>query len=404
MTGFSAASFDPKPAISHLIDRMDERGYSKSTIDRLNSVWQNFDAYWATQPHKEFCLQAISEFMSFRYGCRLGDKDASHNITRAMCMLWDYACYGEIFKQSSINARGFSSEYQSAFNGFMDFLEHSGYSDGTLSTLRSQLFQFDEFLQNRNISSIAAVTLQDLQEYTKTLERFAPRTIERKLRMLKQLFDYCQEHGYTAEHLSPSVPKIRVSRDIRLPVTFTRDETAALLSAVDRANPLGKRDYAILAMAAFLGLRISDIIGLTFDEIDWSKRTLSIIQRKTRKLVELPLMDEVGWAIIDYLQNGRPQSPCRYIFIKHCAPYDELTPTMSRTLQKYLHRAHIKTPTGKSVGMHAFRHGLASAMLENGVPLPVISGTLGHSDPHSTETYLRLDLSQLRKCALEVDA
>lgn len=191
MTGFSAASFDPKPAISHLIARMDEMGYSKSTIDRLNSVWQNFTVYWETQPQQEFSLPTISEFMSFRYGCRMGDKDASHNVVRAMCMLWDYTCYGQIFKQSSINARGFSPEYQSAFNGFMDFLEHSGYSDGTLSTLRSQIFQIDVFLRNRNISSIAAVTPQDLQEYTKTLERFAPRTIERKVRMLKQLFDYC---------------------------------------------------------------------------------------------------------------------------------------------------------------------------------------------------------------------
>ena len=403
MARSTATPFDPRPAISHLIARMNEMGYSKSTTDRLNSVWQNFSVYWEAQPQKEFNLEAISEFMSFRYGCRLGDKDTSHNVARAMCMLWDYACYGQIFKQSSINVRGFCPEYRDAFDGFMDFLKRSGYSNGSLRTFRSQMFQFNEFLRNRNISSIATVTPQDLQEYARTLERFAPRTIERQLRMLKQLFDYCQEQGCTAEHLSLSVPKIRVSRDIHLPVTFTREETMTLLSTVDRANPLGKRDYAVLAMAALLGLRISDIVGLTFDEIDWTKRTLSIIQRKTGKLVVLPLTDEVGWAIIDYLQNGRPQSPCRYVFIKHCAPFDELTPTMSRTLQKYLRRAHIKTPAGKSVGMHAFRHGLASAMLESGVPLPVISGTLGHSDPHSTETYLRLSLSQLRMCALEVN-
>lgn len=395
--------FEPKPTISHLINRLEEMGYNKSTINRLNSVWRNFIAFWEKRPQEELSLQAISEFMSFRYGCRLGDKDASHNVVRAMCMLWDYTCYGQVFKQSHINTRGFYPEYQAAFNGFMEFLKRSEYSDGSLRTLRSQMFQFEEFLRNNNIPNIAAVVPDNLIRYAETLKRFAPRTIERNLRMLKQFFDYCHKHGYATEQLSPSVPKIRIHRDINLPTTFTQEETAALLSAVDRSNALGKRDYAILAMAALLGLRISDIIGLTFDEIDWAKRTLSIAQQKTGKLVELPLSDEVGWAIIDYLQNGRPQSSCQHVFIKHCAPYDELAPSMSRTLKKYLRRARIETPAGKPVGMHAFRHSLASAMLERGVSLPVISGTLGHSDPHSTETYLRLDIAQLRMCALEVD-
>jgi site-specific recombinase XerD len=403
MNRLPTTPFDPESTISHLISKLDEMGYSKDTIGRLNSVWRNFAAYWEMGSHEEFSLQVISEYMSFRYGCRLGDRGASHNVVRAMCMLWDYSCYGRIFKQSYINRRGFCPKYRDAFNGFMEFLEHSGYSDGSLRTLRSQMFQFEEFLRNSDIPSIAAVTPENLQRYTETLKRFAPRTIERNLRMLKQFFDYCHKHGYTTKQLSPSVPKIRIHRDINLPTTFTQEETAALLSAVDRSNALGKRDYAILAMAALLGLRISDIIGLTFDEIDWTKRTLSIAQQKTGKLVELPLSDEVGWAIIDYLQNGRPQSSCQHVFIKHCAPYDELAPSMSRTLKKYLRRAHIETPAGKPVGMHAFRHSLASAMLERGVSLPVISGTLGHSDPHSTETYLRLDIAQLRMCALEVD-
>lgn len=176
----------------------------------------------------------------------------------------------------------------------------------------------------------------------------------------------------------------------------------ALLEAVDRANPLGRRDYAILTMAATLGLRISDIIGLTFDEIDWTKKTLSIIQRKTGKLVELPLPENVGWAIIDYLRSGRPQSSCNHVFIKHCAPYDALSYSMAKTFQKYMRRAGIQRPAGKPIGMHTLRHSLASAMLEKEIPLPIITGTLGHRNPHTTETYLRIAISQLRKCALEV--
>ncbi|MPN16568.1 Tyrosine recombinase XerD [bioreactor metagenome] len=225
----------------------------------------------------------------------------------------------------------------------------------------------------------------------------------RKLCLLKQFLRFAYENGFIAEALSPTIPKLRIPRNLQLPTVFTKEEVNALLAAVDRSNPLGKRDYAILILAAGLGLRVSDIIGLTFDEIDWSKKLLSIVQQKTGKLVELPLSDEIGWAIINYLQNGRPESECNRVFVKHCAPYDALTPSMYRTMQKYLQKAGIKRPVGKPTGMHAFRHSLASAMLEQMIPLPVISGTLGHTDMHSTETYLSIDLHQLRSCALEVD-
>lgn len=120
-------------------------------------------------------------------------------------------------------------------------------------------------------------------------------------------------------------------------------------------------------------------------------------------MVELPLTEEVGWAIIDYLQNGRPQSDCDHVFIKHCAPYDALSPSMYRTIQKYMQKAGIKCLNGKATGMHALRHSLASSMLAQKTPLPIISGTLGHTNPHSTETYLGIGLHQLRECALEVE-
>ena len=118
------------------------------------------------------------------------------------------------------------------------------------------------------------------------------------------------------------IPRIHVPKSIELSTVFTREKVQKLLTSVDRSNPLGRRDYALLIMAAKLGLRVSDIINLTFDEIDWAKKTLSITQQKTGKLVELPLTEDVGWAIIDYLQNGRPESECIHVFIKHCAPYD----------------------------------------------------------------------------------
>lgn len=396
-------TFEPRSTIFQLKGRLVEMNYSKSTIDRLDSVWRNFSQYWDEHSQLEFCIQTMQEFISFRYGCELGDKDKAHNVRRAMNMLWDFAWHRQVFKQSSLNSRKFSTAYRDAFEGFLSYLIQCGYSEGSVRTFRSRLFQFEGYLLSNKISTLDNLTSECLNKYTKTLGSFAPKTAVRKLRLLQQFLQFAYENGFVAEPLSPMIPKLRIPRNLQLPTVFTKEEVNTLLAAVDRSNPLGRRDYAIIILAAGLGLRVSDIIGLTFDEIDWSKKLLSIVQQKTGKLVELPLTDEIGWAIIDYLQNGRPESECDHVFVKHCAPYDALTPSMYRTVQKYLQKAGIKGPVGKPAGMHAFRHSLASAMLEQRIPLPVISGTLGHTDMHSTETYLSIDIHQLRSCALEVD-
>ncbi len=117
----------------------------------------------------------------------------------------------------------------------------------------------------------------------------------------------------------------------------------------------------------------------------------------------MPLPDDVGWAIIDYLKNGRPICDNEMIFVNHNPPYTELNPTAGNLVAKYMRKAGIETPTNKVCGMHTLRHSLASGMLAEGIPIPTISSVLGHADISSTETYLRVDIKSLRKCALEVD-
>ena len=149
-------------------------------------------------------------------------------------------------------------------------------------------------------------------------------------------------------------------------------------------------------------MRSCDIKALQFSYINWKEKTISFAQKKTKKRLSLPLPDDVGWAIIDYLKNGRPISDSEYVFIQHTPPYAQYA-DMRNILVKQMRKAGISTPANKRIGMHCFRHSLATTMLEKGVALPVISQTLGHADISSTEVYLRINLSQLKLCALEVD-
>ncbi|WP_244910469.1 site-specific integrase [Caldibacillus thermoamylovorans] len=172
---------------------------------------------------------------------------------------------------------------------------------------------------------------------------------------------------------------------------------------MDRGNPKGKRDFVMVLLAARLGLRASDICGLKFENVHWETNTIHLVQKKTKKKIELPLLTEVGNAIIDYLKFGRPQSDLPYLFLRAGQPYDRLEePTLHSIVSFYLKQAGIKNIENKKHGPHALRHSLAGILLEKKTPLPVISEVLGHTNTESTKTYLRIDLDTLRQCALDV--
>ncbi|WP_372364573.1 site-specific integrase [Candidatus Uabimicrobium sp. HlEnr_7] len=175
--------------------------------------------------------------------------------------------------------------------------------------------------------------------------------------------------------------------------------------AIDRGNPSGKRDYAIILLACRLGLRVKDIKNLTLENFHWEKKQLTFVQSKTRKSITLPLVQDVGWAVIDYLRYGRPKVEMSHIFIRHLAPFLPFSEEdhLRQIVVKYMKLARIPISPKKKVGMHSLRHTLASLLLENDTPLPVISDILGHVDTNSTVVYLKVDIKKLKECPLEIE-
>lgn len=115
-----------------------------------------------------------------------------------------------------------------------------------------------------------------------------------------------------------------------------------------------------------------------------------------------PLLDDIGWALIDYLQHGRPQTASPFVFVRHGAPFEQFGKhaNLHHIITTYTRRAGIPVPRGPH-GMHSLRHTLASALLEQHTPLPVIADILGHLSTQSTQVYLHVDLGALRRCALD---
>lgn len=243
-----------------------------------------------------------------------------------------------------------------------------------------------------------------MREYFLTLKLLAKTTVAFDLYVLRSVLPLLFADGITSSDLSLLCPSVHVPARAKIPSAFPPEDIQAILEAVDRESPQGKRDYAILLLAARLGLRVGDIRELRFENIRWNTAELRFIQSKTGNEIVLPLSDELGWAIIDYVKNGRPITDSKVIFVRHIAPYDAFghDNNLNSIVSKYFKAANIHVPQGKRHGMHVFRHSLASSMLANGTPLPVVSEVLGHSEMNTTAKYLKIAVEQLRNCALEV--
>jgi site-specific recombinase XerD len=216
----------------------------------------------------------------------------------------------------------------------------------------------------------------------------------------KRFLHYLFESKVTNTDLSACIPKTRHPQP--MPSVYSGDEVSRLLSSIDRTTSAGKRDYAILLIAAKLGLRSSDIVSLKLQDIDHDRKTIDIVQVKTGKPLTLVLNADVEDALDEYIKHGRPKSENGFVFLGTRAPYSPLCAGSGYSItQRGFDRAGIPA-AGRRRGAHALRMSYATALVTKGVPYAVVSEALGHDDPESAKYYVRVDVRRLRLCAINV--
>lgn len=219
---------------------------------------------------------------------------------------------------------------------------------------------------------------------------------------LRVLFRFWYEEHILERDFSLFFEAFRVRNPERVPSFFSKEEVLKIESSVSRSSAVGKRNYAMTLLASRLGLRASDIANLQFGDIDWDNNLITLTMKKTRKVIQLPLLTEVGNAIVDYLKNGRPESNLGSVFLSSRAPYVGATKAcVCAAINEIIMRSGVDINL-KHHGPHSLRHSLASAMLHEEISLPVISESLGHRRTDTTMVYLKIDIPSLMKCALPV--
>ena len=236
-----------------------------------------------------------------------------------------------------------------------------------------------------------------LRQAAKTNNRFS---LQHVVASLRGFLRHQHAQGILKQPLHQQIDTPRTYRLEQLPRALPWSQVVALLRSIDRSQPDGIRDFTMLYLAARYGLRSGELVRLTLDHLDWRAGTLQVPQRKTRQTLQLPLTDEAGTVLAQYLKAGRPRSEHRELFLRRRAPAGALAPTaVHDILEDRIHRSGLKLPT---VGTHVLRHSFAVHLLRRGVPMKQIGDALGHRDAESTAVYLRLAVDDLRAVGLPV--
>jgi len=285
---------------------------------------------------------------------------------------------------------------------YRDFLKKEGKSPGTIQTYEIVARQFLEYLEEIKVDELTEVRGNDVSAFIPFIaQRYQPESMRTVLSALRSFIGFVESRNLIEFYLSQAIPHCS-GRITKVFPALTSEEAQKLLDAVDCTTPVGKRNYAMLLLALRTGLRSIDITNLKLGDVHWESNTIEIVQAKTGTPLVLPLLADVGNAIVDYILNARPASEQPYIFLRAQAPYLKLSAHSGcyGISCKVMKAAGIRQGAGERKGFHGFRHYVAMRLLLEETPLPIISSTLGHRNKESTKVYLSMDLAHLRTCAL----
>lgn len=286
------------------------------------------------------------------------------------------------------------TQYTELLDAYLVFCRSHGNKETTISGKRSFCSRFLVYLDDMGCKDLHQI---DTKYICQACLRFSNKDA---FAAVRSFLYFLFEADILDRDYSTIVPKYRKPKI--LPTTYTTDEINRLEGSVDKNSKIGKRDLTIILLATRLGLRSGDIAGLKFENIDFERNMIHLIQSKTEQPLSLPLLPDVGAALQDYICHARLHVESDYVFLREIAPFEKITTSVIRfELTRYFKAAGIDV-SGKKHGPHTLRATLASSMINGNVPYEVVRKALGHIDPQAVKHYARIDIENLRRYAIDV--
>ncbi|MDR1716070.1 MAG: tyrosine-type recombinase/integrase [Prevotella sp.] len=383
--------------IEYVNNRFDR---SRRTISRYRECWRGLRNFMAENQVNVLDIAVCEKYLITNYSddsvLSLKEKEDIFIIN----MVMDYLSTGEIhLKHEKISLEGPLSDLM---NDYLNFKISQRLHESTNRSYACHLSRFNAYLKKRNVQSVKDINSFYISDYLIKISPVLKSNATQSIMVLRGFFKYLYDKKIIEINLASTIPRVSGCIDSRLPSTYSTEEIGSLLNSVNRNTSSGKRDYAVILLASRLGLRASDIAYLSFENILWDKSIIKIRQYKTNQETEYPLLPEIGNAIIDWLKNGRQEIEDPTIFHSIKPPIRSIRPAaVGSIVRNNFARSGINTRE-RQKGAHSLRHSLAQRLLEKKTMLPVISEVLGHNHTASTRYYLRIDLTSLQQCVLDV--
>jgi integrase/recombinase XerD len=278
--------------------------------------------------------------------------------------------------------------------GFLDAMwMERGLSENTLAAYRHDLGGLAAWLQSRE-RSLTGARREDLLDYlsARVVDGAKPRTTARLLSSMRQFYRHHVREGRLQDDPSARIDTPRIGRP--LPDSLSENEVEVLLSAPDVGDVLGLRDRAMLELLYACGLRVSELVNVTTDQVNLTQGVVRLMGKGNKERL-VPLGEEaVDW-LQRYISESRPelagQTSARQLFITRRGG--------GMTRQAFWHRLRhhaVKSGINKSLSPHTLRHAFATHLLNNGADLRVVQMLLGHSDLSTTQIYTHVARERLK--------
>jgi integrase/recombinase XerD len=380
------------PHLDRFVAWLAEKGYRRVSIRRHVREVVNFAA-WAesvglgTAPLNHAVLSQLHDYLTVHGRQRDPSGNRPHVYQSACVFVRFLEVIGAVRPETVMNV----AETPALFVEFHDWMAaHRGTRDSTLASYRLPVENLLRTLGQPDSYSAHRLREFFLQQINPT----HPAKSKNLATAMRMFLRFLIVRGDCAPGLDFAIPTVARWRLSALPKYLPSASVEALIASCDRSVPLGARDRAILLLIARLGLRASDVSSLQFCQLLWSKGTVRVAG-KNRREVELPLPQEVGDAILHYLEHGRPQVETEAVFITTIAPFIPITRVVvGKTVARAIRQAGIEAPNR---GAHLLRHSVATSMLGDGILLTAIGALLRHTSIETTAIYAKVDVNMLKE-------
>lgn len=391
-----------KTLVDEVVRTLQEANYQESTINEYRKTFYNLMHMADSLQTDCYSYELGENFRNDTISERTGKYSLYRWKRRNRCVQmfnWfeEHGSFRlDAFAESRIETPS-SEVYNRLMKEYIDSLANEGLKANTIDSFRNVSCKFLQFLELKQYQTIDAAPADVVYDFIADIRKtWAEESLRTALSGLRSFLAFTgnEEHYLIAVN-------VRTVKARKIIPVLTQKEENSIWDILRNNTEITRRDKAITLIGLLAGVRACDIINLKLSNIDWRTDSISIIQQKTGKPLDLPLIPVIGNAVAEYIMEERPQTDFPNVFISQVAPYRPFAghSAIYLAIKRVFNQAGIDMGAGVC-GTRLLRHNTASRMLANGIPIETIASTLGHVDPDSTDIYLTTDERHIRECAL----